>query len=118
MGKSKPHWTLQELDELTEHWMSGMTNDQIAAVMERSKLAIVSKLSRLGLTRPKQTGNDAGEWDTLRPCLSCGRAFPSKGPTNRICRDCKNDSGWGHQGITIGLGAGNRMKTSLSEEED
>lgn len=98
-----------------------MTNREIATVMERTKLAIVSKLSRLGMKRPIRNGNEVGEWDTIRPCLSCGREFPSKGKTNRICKECKKKSGWDTQGNTIELGTGadKRMKLPrLSEEGD
>jgi len=27
---------------------------------------------------------------TIRPCLTCGKPFPSEGPGNRMCKDCRN----------------------------
>ena len=30
----------------------------------------------------------------VKKCLCCGKSFPSEGPGNRICRQCKNTSAW------------------------
>lgn len=102
MAVPKPYWTERELKELMKLWREGRSNRQIAEVMEkRTKLAIVSKLSRLGMIRSTSSNNRE---TTNRPCLSCGRDFPSTSRFNRICRDCKKNFGYDTGGKSMPLG--------------
>ncbi len=98
---SKPLWTRQEKSLLMTLWLEGKSNREIAEVMERTELAVVTKLSRMGMLRP----NKNGPVKTVpRPCLACGEVFPSTDPFNRICRECKKKADWDDSGMTIRLG--------------
>ena len=102
MRISKPYWTRQELLDLMNLWRDGKSNREIATAMGRSELAVVSKLSRLGMKRP--TRQKPGLWIVPRPCLACGEEFPSTNRYNRLCKDCKKQAGWDEGGIIIHLG--------------
>ena len=106
---SKPYWTRQEIRELMNLWQDGKSNRDIAAELKRTELAVVTKLSRLGMRRP--TRQEPGLWIVQRPCLCCGKNFPSTDRFNRICKECKKQYDWDNGGMTIRLG-GSREPTS------
>ncbi len=98
---SKPLWTRKEKFLLMNLWLKGKSNREIAEAIQRTELAVVTKLSRMGMRRPTIRRPIV---TTIRPCLSCGEEFPSTDSFNRICSDCKNKAGWDDNGTTIQLG--------------
>jgi GcrA cell cycle regulator len=58
MSAPPPTWTPDRIEQLTRLFDAGLTCSQIAREIDVSRNAVIGKISRLGLSRPKgDTGN-------------------------------------------------------------
>ena len=73
MFATAPTWTDERLEALKGHFANGLTCRQIAAEIGVSRNAVIGKLSRLGLTRDRPPGSDAGP---RKPRERRGRSVP------------------------------------------
>lgn len=53
MSASPPSWTPDRVEELTKLFEAGLTCSQIAREIDVTRNAVIGKLSRLGLSRPR-----------------------------------------------------------------
>jgi hypothetical protein len=119
-GLIGPSWQEQD-GTLRDMWMQNKTPQEIAAILERSVAAIMTRAARLGLPRRSAPGRKPGSrrmpddsgrirasapretrisYDTDEPapqssariCLMCLHSFQSQGRHNRICPSCKGSS--------------------------
>ena len=86
-------WSDVDINLLMRLWTKGMTNREIAELLDRHENAVAVKASRLGL--PPKSGqrnrlSDVKIKAKMRPCLSCRGDFLSEGSHHRICCTCKN----------------------------
>lgn len=89
-------WTADEDAAFIALRREGLTAQEIATRLNRTKHAINSRVSFLGLTndaptprtnvKPRQT---LATKRTARPCLCCRRKFASRGAGNRLCEVCR-----------------------------
>src|SRR5688572_14131054 len=56
MFANLPTWTTERVERLISHFQAGLSCRQIAADIGVSRNAVIGKLSRLGLTRGKTSG--------------------------------------------------------------
>lgn len=81
-------WSKRDLDNLLRLWIKGLSPVEIGVEIGRSKAAIMSKASRIGLLQmTREELSVPGV--KLRHCLYGGHEFVSTGVGNRTCSGCK-----------------------------
>ncbi|MEY9198408.1 hypothetical protein ABIA16_003524 [Sinorhizobium fredii] len=81
-------WSKRDLDDLLRLWIKGLSPVEIGAEIGRTKAAIMSKASRIGLLQMTRE-ELAAPGVKLRWCLYGGHDFVSASVGNRICSGCK-----------------------------
>lgn len=101
-----PRWTRSETEKLRKLKARGLAPAQIAwHMIGRTVNAINSRIAALGLGAQTVTDKsarrvtpisspmaEAKNGARVRPCMSCRRPFPSEGPHNRLCGNCRHTS--------------------------
>ena len=86
---SRKRWTEEEDAALIEMWLSHMPLGNIAAKMGRTRSALQTRASWLGL--PLSTDPDAYPDGKMKRCQGCRRTFFSKMRGHRFCNPCKRN---------------------------
>lgn len=97
-GETRINWTDEEKAALRTLLEAGLSTAQAAAEIGRSVGASDAMRKSLGirdLTRRAHVVKQvysrpaADVQRTERACMACTRPFPSEGPHNRLCKDCR-----------------------------
>lgn len=94
MTRSQRPWTMAENRKLRELLEQNVPYKTIAKILGRTRLACEGHAFREGITKSLRiTDEEPLNPKILSPrkCLTCGREFPSLGPQNRMCRQCKKN---------------------------
>lgn len=77
-------WTEEETARLRRMVNARASMGEISRALSRSTASIQGHLNSL---RP---GPDKEPSRKTRPCMCCRRPFPSAGPHNRLCENCRH----------------------------
>lgn len=98
LAQGKRPWSAAEVARLRALVAEGRPKRDIAARLGRAPSSVEGKLYSLGLSirrrgaalpAPARPSLPPKKGRVTRPCLCCGRPFPSAGPHNRLCESCR-----------------------------